>query len=565
MKKQLTLVLILGLCFALKAQPLYFNWAKQTGSMGSIVGFSIVLDAFGNNYTTGQFQGTVDFDPGVAVSNLTSNGSDDVFITKLDANGNFVWVKQIGGSKEDYSYSITLDKSGNVLCYGNYSATVDFDPNFGTSTNTSIGGTDIFILKLTSSGNFIWAKQMGGKSNDLAQSITTDSEGNILTTGEFGKTADFDPGKDSFNLSAQFAVGLFVSKLDNLGNFVWAKKFESTHWNQSLSITTDLVDNIYFTGDFGDIMDFDPNSGVHNLQALWDFDVFICKLSKSGNFVWAKQFKSMETEMGFSIATDKHSNVYTTGYFMAKADFDPSIPGKHVLIAQPQSFGAFICKIDSSGTVAWAKQLGGNADTRGNTIVCDTYGNIISAGTFIGKTDFNPGVDTFYSSTNGHGAYISKLDPMGNFVWAKTFDSYDYLGVNDIALDDFGNIYSTGYFSEQSDFDPDFAKFDLTPNGPIDIFIHKLGKNSLSIIERDSKSAITIYPNPNNGLFNIAVPQFTHNGSIEIFNTIGTLVYKQMYINKLHAIELQSLPKGIYYVKVLSEIKCEATLKMIIN
>ena len=103
----------------------------------------------------------MDFDPGAGTFNLTaSNVYNDIFISKLDASGNFVWAKSIGGSNEDRGYSIATDASGNVYISGQFSGTVDFDPGAGIFELTSELSSDTFILKLDASGNFVWAKTM---------------------------------------------------------------------------------------------------------------------------------------------------------------------------------------------------------------------------------------------------------------------------------------------------------------------------------------------------------------------------------------------------------------------
>src|ERR1035437_9575750 len=131
-----------------------FLWAKSMGGTGNDIGYSIALDASGNVYTTGYFYGTVDFDPGAGTFNLTSAGNYALFISKLDASGNFVWAKQIGGTSSGaLGQFISLDASGNIYTTGCFFGTVDFDPGAGTSNLTSSSTNDIFVSKLDASGN----------------------------------------------------------------------------------------------------------------------------------------------------------------------------------------------------------------------------------------------------------------------------------------------------------------------------------------------------------------------------------------------------------------------------
>jgi len=200
----------------LYTQNINLEWTKSIGGLGN----SGAIDASGNVYTTGSFAGTVDFDPGSGVSNLTSSGGNDIFIQKLDANGNFIWVKQLGGISNDAGYSITTDASGNVYITGYFSLNL----GGGISSN---GGYDIFIAKLDSNGNIVWIKSMGGTSSDYGESITTDASGNVYTTGFFYNTVDFNPGSGVSNLVSNGGYDIFIQKLDANGNFLWLNLWEA--------------------------------------------------------------------------------------------------------------------------------------------------------------------------------------------------------------------------------------------------------------------------------------------------------------------------------------------------
>ncbi len=119
------------------------------GGIYSDYGYSITTDVGGNVYTIGHFIDIVDFDPGTGTAHLTSSGSKDVFIQKLDGSGNFIWVKQMGGFSDDYGKSITTDAGGNIYTIGYFKSTVDFDPGTGIANLTAVGIQDVFIQKLS--------------------------------------------------------------------------------------------------------------------------------------------------------------------------------------------------------------------------------------------------------------------------------------------------------------------------------------------------------------------------------------------------------------------------------
>lgn len=306
-----------------------FIWAKQAGSTLFDGGMSIAVDGNGNGYTTGYFSLTVDFDPGQGVFNYTVYGptfDNDIFILKLDSSGNFVWVKQLGGTNSERAFKILLDASGNIYTAGNFSSTTaDFDPGPANYNLTCSGVSDIFISKLDSAGNFVWAKKMGGTASDYGHSVAVDAFGNVFTTGFFNGTSDFDPGTGTFNLTSAGMDDIFISKLDPSGNFSWAKRIGSTLNDYGYSVALDSVANVYTTGCFRDITDFDPGPGIHNLTVVGGSDIFVSKLDSSGNFIWADGFGSTGYELGYSLAVDANANIYSTGYFLGTADFDPGL------------------------------------------------------------------------------------------------------------------------------------------------------------------------------------------------------------------------------------------------
>jgi hypothetical protein len=130
-----------------------FVWARKWGGSGDDIAAGVAIDFFGDVYVIGHYSDTVDFDPGSATDDHTSNGLFDVFVTKLDSSGAFKWARTWGGSGWDRGLGIAVDKSGNIFASGSFMGTVDFDPGFGVDNRTSSGGTDIFLVKLQPNGD----------------------------------------------------------------------------------------------------------------------------------------------------------------------------------------------------------------------------------------------------------------------------------------------------------------------------------------------------------------------------------------------------------------------------
>jgi len=548
-------IALLSIVFAILAQSLTaqpsFEWARQFGEIGDDIGTSTKVDAQGNVYVTGYFSGTIDFDPGASTYNLTSAGPVDVFISKLNAAGNFVWAKQLGGVNSDYGYSIALDTLGNVYTAGYFYGTADFDPGVGVYNLSSTGSVETFISKLDSSGNFVWAKQLGGPSIDYGYYIAVDSSANVYTTGYFVGTSDFDPGVNVFNLTSSGDYDVFISKLDASGNFVWAKQLGGTSADYGYGLTVDNNGNVYSVGRFDGTTDFDPGTGVFNLTTAGDADAFICKLNAQGNLVWAKQLGGTGVDFGFSVAVDISGNVHTTGRFDASADFDPGA-GTYIL-THDIGYDVFISKLDTAGNFVWAKQIGGTYWEAGFSISLDAVGNVYTTGDFSETTDFDPGTGVYNLIASGSSdVFISKLDAAGNFVWAKSFGGTNPDGGRYITTDASGNIYTTGIFQGIVDFDPGAGVFNLTSSGINDVFIHKMSNSSTGISENNFGQSITLFPNPTDGKVSINTNNASGIDAVIVRDILGNAVFVKNFSSAKQIEFTLEGTNGLYFAEIIS-------------
>lgn len=388
---------------------------------------------------------------------------------------NMKWASSFGGIGSDISNSITTDAAGNIYTTGFFQSTVDFDPGVGVFNLTSKGNEDIFITKQDASGDFKWAKQLSGQGFERGNAITTDAAGNIYTTGYFDGTVDFNPSSGVFNLTAEGQINVFISKLDENGNFVWAKSFGGSYGLGS-SLTTDNVGNIYMCGSFTQTVDFDPNAGTNNLTSFGETDIFICKLNSGGNFIWARQMGGLQYDYCKDISIDiSTGGVYTTGYFESTADFNPSNNATFNITSQSE-YDCFISKLDTAGNFTWAKSIGGVNWEIPKGITTDLKGNVYITGHFSETVDFDPnqGVSNLISSEGSNDVFILKLNTIGNFVWAKKMGGPSTDEANAIITDALGNLYTTGYFRQTADFNPNSSVFNLNSAGGFDAFISKL-------------------------------------------------------------------------------------------
>ncbi|WP_027394250.1 SBBP repeat-containing protein [Aquimarina latercula] len=355
-----------------------YQWVKSFGGTFLDTGNSIAVDLSGNIYTIGTFEGTVDFDPNDGVYNVTEPGSNDeygvrqIFIHKMDTNGNFIWVKSIGGTSFDIAHSVELDNYGNILITGGFSGYVDFDPGPDTHYLDSKGGASgSFLLKMDTNGNFIWAKSFGG----IAFSTTTDSMGNVYTSGRFPGTIDVDPSEEGiYNLTAVGNYDSFILKMDTNGNFIWAKSVNGEQNFHGRPVTTDASGNVYITGTFEGTVDFDPGMGSYNMTSAGRTDVFVLKLDTNGNFIWTESFGGTSEDNVYSLKADALGNLYMMGYFSNTVDFDPSSETHN--LTNSGWADVFILKMDVDRNFIWAKSFGGSSLIIGFSMKVDASGYI---------------------------------------------------------------------------------------------------------------------------------------------------------------------------------------------
>lgn len=468
-----------------QAQINDFVWASQLTSAGDFagngIGFTVASD--GSVYTTGDYTGTIDLDPNPSVAeNESSLGFGDIFVSKLDGNGDFVWGFSIGGTASSWGGDIVTDVSGNVYVTGSFFGTIDCDPGGGAPVNllAGIGNSgSLFICKYNSSGALLWARSFETTTSssgfeDHPASIDVDSSGNVYLTGEFYGTVDFNPAGSPFELTSD-GYDPFVAKLSTNGGFISAVQFEGGTVKEAkpVGIFVDASGNVHVTASFEGSMDFDPSGSTFNLQSLGSgtYDVYVCKLNTDLGFVWARQFGGLDDALGISIAVDSAGSVYTTGAFKGTFDFDPGVGTANLVGSTSLDGSAFVSKLDSSGDYVWATRVDGTSMSYG--IAVDASGNVYSTGFFTGTVDFRPAGSALpHISLGGFDAFVLHQSASdGSVISAAHFGAASNVAALDINLDGSGNFDVLGLFEGTVDFDLSSGIAELSSGGYLDVFL----------------------------------------------------------------------------------------------
>lgn len=519
-------------------------WVKNIGGTSGGSGYGIALDAAGNIYTTGEYGGTVDFDPGAGTTNLTGGG---IFTLKLNAAGNFVWANGSGqGSGSTAGEGITVDNTGNVYTAGRFSGTVDFDATVGVGELTSNGSVDAFITKFDATGNFVWARNFGASSYDVAKGIALDGLGNVILSGHFQETTDFDPGTGTVNLVSNGNYDVFIVKLDLSGNYVWAKSFGGTSGETGNGIYSDALGNIYTTGGFQGTIDFDPGAGTSNLASTGSSDIFISKLNTSGDFVWAKKVGGPNNDVSYSIVEDGMGNIFISGVFSNTVDFDPGTGTSN--LTATGIYDQFVLKLScrpSTGKhrvtacvsyifndITYTSNNNTAMDTLVNASGCDSF---VTLDLTINAVDISTASAGNTITANATGSSFQWIDCSSGTIISNAVDaSYTATTNGDYAV-----IVTTGDCSDTSDC------VNIATAGIKD-------RNRVT-------NAYPLYPNPTTSLVTIANFKSTIE-QVTVLDITGKTL--QSFTPTSAVIDMSMLPKGIYFV-TLKDGESTSTQKVI--
>lgn len=359
-------------------------WAQRAGGVYGDVGQDIAVDSEGNVYITGYFAQTADF----GSTNLVCSNRTEIFVAKLDPEGNWLWARQADGPYENSSFGIALDAMANVYITGYFASTTAF----GTIDLVSTGVSDIFVAKLDTGGNWLWVRQAGGITRDLARDIAVDSLGKIYVTGYFFNTCNFG----SLSLTGAGYEDIFVACMDSSANWLWASSAggSSSEGGNGIAIDSSgsilLVGSTYGAASFGSI----------NLPGLGSIDAFVAKLDNAGNWLWAVQSGGALEEYAQSVVIDTDGNCYVAGVFNGAVSF-----GSTSLINNGQD-DIFVAKLDADGNWLWADRAGGELNDGVSGLAVDGFANLYLSGWYTGNIAFGP------HSLSGFGSrdiFIAKL------------------------------------------------------------------------------------------------------------------------------------------------------------
>ena len=483
MKKILSFLLLPSLLFCQTT-----DWVKSFGGTESDKGISIGTDSSGNVYISGYYNTSADFDQITLTNNNASGTNKENFVAKLDSNGNVLWAipggNQSGGCCDDRALGMHVTPGGDVFITGTFwssyylgvrgaPGTIDVPGSQRNAHDNSL------LAKIDTDGNPQWVIGFGGDNtsggcswpiydaDDHSYDVKVDSDGFIYVTGFFsGYDADFDGftitnpewGNDCQPMG-------YIGKLDSNGTWLWVDKFDGIkdqRGSRDNRLAIDQFSNIYVVGGF---QDRGPNQvanfGPFSLNSNGEWDAFIFKMDKEGNWLWAEGIGSNKTDRANSIAIDICDDIYITGEYRNPMVFSgANASNGSDTLSHKQKRDVFIAKMNNQGEWKWAKRARSSSTDKPYQMSVDRNKQVFLCGTSGDSLKFNDNL-TVTSQIPGDttmSAWVAQLDGStntGDWVWAKLAgsDTDDDDRTNDICPDGFGNVYAVGFFEDLADFD----------------------------------------------------------------------------------------------------------------
>jgi len=573
MKKIICLLGFLLVCTKSNAQTT--DWVLSFGGTSSDKGISIGTDSLGFIYCSGYFNNEATFGS-ITLTNSplsTWGNNKEVFVFKMDSLGNVLWAiaggDQTGSCCDDRALGMHVTPGGDVFITGTFWSIFDIGP-------LSVPGAQLnnhdnsLLAKIDKNGNPVWVIGFGGNNtsggcpypiydaDDHSYDVTVDNNGFIYVTGFFsGYDADFD------NLSISNPewgndcqpMG-YIGKLDPNGNWIWVDKFDGIkdqRGSRDNRLAIDQFSNIYVVGGF-------QNRGVSQVAAYGPFsltsngewDAFIFKMDKDGNWIWAKGIGSNKTDRANGIAIDVCDDIYITGEYRNPMVF----PGANAsngtdTLSHKQKRDVFVAKINANGDWQWAKRARSSGTDKPYQMSVDANKQVFVGGTIKGEATFNNGlvVPPQILGDTSASAWVAQLDGSsntGDWVWAKMAgsDTDDDDRTNDICPDGFGNVYAIGFFEDLANFDGTIL--DATGRRK-DVFVWKMSM---------TQGSFTV----NNVYDTIFVDSTVYNPMDS-----GISIISSFYINGCDTIFTDSIIHKRYAVMVMYDVNPVGTATIDIN
>ena len=339
------------------------EWAKAAGGSDWLGGNSVAAFPDGSCVVTGDIAGFVTFGQGeTGQTELTAEGTLDIFLAKYNPDGTLDWAIKAGGSGFDSGKGVSVVPGGNILLTGEFEDTASFDE---TTDLTSDGNKDIFIACYDSDGSLVWAKRAGGTDSDTGKDVTALPDGSCYVTGDFKDTATFGPGETNVTLltSPQYS-DFFLARYNPDGSLEWAVRAGGSYGTYGYSCSAAGDGSCLAAGVFYTEAVFGPDEPSPITLTGSGSEIFVARYRNDGTVEWAKSAGGTKTDTAYSVAAYADGACLVTGYFgySSSSSYGYSATfgeGTDELVLDSAGYhDIYLAHYKPDGSLGWVRQAG---------------------------------------------------------------------------------------------------------------------------------------------------------------------------------------------------------------
>lgn len=437
---------------------------------------AITVGTNGDLLVASWFVGSVDFDPGSAATIRTGLGLQDLAVASYSTTGALQWLFSYGGVGADIPFAVAATSDGGVVVTGHSTG----GGTCGGRTLVGLGGRDILVLKLSSTGNCEWAHLIGSSADDEGRAVAVESGGTVLVVGLFRGTVDFDPGMDARLVPSRGGSDAFLLRLGADGSFLDVVQGGGVGDDLFTAVTVASDGEIAVGGSFTGEASYGSTLAPVVLRAEGPSAGVLARLSTLLGLRWAAPLTGTGDVLIAGLSEDIDGSVLVAGSFTGTLDADP---GTGALLLQAEGgTDVFLARfLASSGAFAnMARRVGGSGSDVATAITRSADGTIHLAGWFQSTVDFDPGAGATLVTARGTGgagdAFLLALTSLGSFQWVTPIGAVvtgdDALAIPwGLARIEGGGLWAVGRFSGRADFDPGTEAVELQSVGATDQFV----------------------------------------------------------------------------------------------
>jgi hypothetical protein len=432
---------VYDLRYPLVIDPVY-AWHTFYGGTNDDYAYALAVDGSGNVYVAGwsdtTWQGDGDADP---LHPRTPNGDYDIVIVKLTSAGGYQWHTFYGhGTESDKAYALAIDGDGNVYVVGESRGTWQGPGGISPlHPHTATDNTDIFILKLTDTGNYQWHTFYGRAGLDKANALAVDGSGNVYVAGSSG-TWKGDGNTNPLHPQAVGGTDIFVLKLTNMGNYQWHTFYGGSSDDEALALVMDGGGNVYAAG-----WSHTTWQGNNNASPLHPYsgsdDIVVMKLTSAGSYQWHTFYGGISGDRANALAVDGSDNVYMAGYSTAAWQGEGNTNPLHPYSG---SDDIVVMKLTSTGSYQWHTFYGGTGFDKANALAVDGSGNVYLSGYSTANWYGESNDDPLHPLTAGQDIVIMQLTSAGGCEWHTFYGGIGSDSAIALAVDGNRNVYVAG-------------------------------------------------------------------------------------------------------------------------